>query len=84
MKTLFASVFILLLVVPAQAFEDGQFVQTGPRGSTSRPNLVNPQNGDVAVPTGPNYTNARDGTVYVPAGPNGVIDTRTGSFIPTP
>jgi hypothetical protein len=46
-------------------------------------NLVNPRTGEVMVPTGPNYTGTRDGTVYVPAGPHGVIDTRSGRFVPT-
>ncbi len=64
------------------AFDDGPFVQTGPSHSTPPANLANPRNGDVAVPTGPNFINTRDGTVYVPTGPNGVIDTRSGKFIP--
>jgi hypothetical protein len=48
-----------------------------------RGNLVNPQTGEVIVPTGPNYTGTQDGRVYVPAGPHGVIDTRSGRYVPT-
>jgi hypothetical protein len=72
-----------IFATPAFSSDD-EFVQAGPRGSSPAPNLVNPRNGEVAVPTGPNYTNTRDGTLYVPAGPSGVIDTRSGRFIPTP
>jgi hypothetical protein len=40
-------------------------------------------NGTFYAPAGEGYINTRDGTLYVPAGPNGVINTRTGEFIPT-
>jgi len=48
----------------------------------ARPNVVNPQSGEVLVPVGPNYIGTRDGGLYIPAGPSGVIDANTGQFIP--
>ena len=43
----------------------------------------NPQSGEHYSSAGPGYVSDRDGTYYAPAGPNGVINTRTGAFIPT-
>lgn len=43
----------------------------------------NPQSGEHYSSAGPGYVSDRDGTYYAPAGPNGVINTRTGTFIPT-
>ncbi len=44
--------------------------------------LTNPVTGEFLAPAGPNYVGTRDGRLYVPAGPSGIIDTRTGQFIP--
>lgn len=43
---------------------------------------INPVTGEYYAPAGQGYVGTRDGTYYAPAGPNGVIDTRTGKFIP--
>ena len=45
--------------------------------------LTNPITGEHYTPSGPGYVGTRDGTYYAPAGPNGVINTKTGQFIPT-
>lgn len=44
---------------------------------------INPRTGEFYAPAGQGYVGTRDGTYYAPAGPSGVIDTRTGQFIPT-
>ncbi|WP_340264904.1 tetratricopeptide repeat protein [Sphingobium mellinum] len=56
---------------------------TPPR-STSPSNVgaINPRTGEFYAPSGSGFTSTRDGTYYAPAGPNGVVDTRTGQFIP--
>jgi len=43
---------------------------------------VNPVTGEYYAPAGRGYVGTRDGTYYAPAGTNGMIDTRTGQFIP--
>jgi len=43
---------------------------------------VNPVTGEYYAPSGRGYVGTRDGTYYAPAGPNGMIDTRSGQFIP--
>jgi hypothetical protein len=43
---------------------------------------VNPRTGEYYAPAGSGYV-GRDGIYYAPAGPSGVINTRTGEFIPT-
>lgn len=54
------------------------------RRSTSKPNTgaINSVTGEFYAPAGPGYVGTRDGTYYAPAGPNGVINTRTGQFVP--
>ncbi len=44
--------------------------------------MTNPVTGEFLAPAGPGYVGTRDGRLYVPAGPSGIIDTRTGQFIP--
>jgi hypothetical protein len=44
---------------------------------------IDPSTGYYYSPSGSGYVSTRDGTYYVPAGPNGVINTRSGQFIPT-
>jgi hypothetical protein len=39
--------------------------------------------GELLIPAGEGHIGTRDGTYYTPAGPNGIIDTRTGQFLPT-
>lgn len=51
--------------------------QPPPRGTT------NVTTGEFLAPIGPNFVGTRNGTVFVPAGPNGLINTRTGRFVPT-
>jgi hypothetical protein len=43
---------------------------------------MNSATGETLVPVGRNYVGARSGTLYVPAGPKGVIDPRSGRFMP--
>ena len=43
---------------------------------------IDPATGEYYSPAGTGYVSSRNGTYYAPAGPNGVIDTRTGQFIP--
>ena len=43
---------------------------------------INPYTGEYYAPSGSGYVGTRDGTYYAPAGPNGVVNTRTGEFIP--
>lgn len=43
---------------------------------------INPITGEYYAPSGSGYVGTRDGTYYAPAGPSGVIDTKTGKFIP--
>lgn len=43
---------------------------------------INPRTGEHYSPAGPGYVGTRDGTYYAPAGPNGVINTRTGEYVP--
>jgi len=43
---------------------------------------INTRTGEFLAPAGEGYVGTRDGRFYTPAGPNGVIDTRTGQFIP--
>lgn len=43
---------------------------------------TNPYTGEYYAPAGQGYVGTRDGTYYAPAGPNGVINTRSGTFIP--
>jgi hypothetical protein len=51
---------------------------------TPRPGMFNNVTGEFYAPAaGGDYIGTRDGTLYTPAGPNGVINTRTGEFIPT-
>ncbi|AMK24907.1 tetratricopeptide repeat protein [Sphingobium sp. TKS] len=59
------------------------------RNNRSASPATAPNNGAVDVrtgryyaPAGAGYVNTQNGTYYAPAGPNGVIDTRTGAFIP--
>lgn len=48
------------------------------------PPIVNTVTGEMLNPTGGgHYVGSRDGRLYAPAGPNGIIDTRTGRFVPT-
>lgn len=48
------------------------------------PPIVNTVTGEMLNPTGGgHYVGTRDGRLYAPAGPNGIIDTRTGQFVPT-
>ena len=52
---------------------------------TSRPRAslgVTTSYGEVFMPSGTGFVGTRDGTYYAPSGPNGVIDTRTGQYIP--
>lgn len=51
--------------------------------TTNALGAVNPSTGEFYAPAGQGYVSTRNGTYYTPAGPNGVIDTRTGQFIPT-
>lgn len=51
-------------------------------GNGTHGSLVNSVTGELYVPSGAGYVGTQDGTYYAPAGPNGVIDTRTGQFIP--
>jgi hypothetical protein len=46
------------------------------------PGAINPRTGEFYAPAGSGYVGTRDGTYYAPAGPNGVINTRTGEFVP--
>jgi hypothetical protein len=48
----------------------------------SRSGAVNSVTGEYLAPSGEGYVGTRDGRYYAPAGPNGVIDTRTGKFVP--
>ncbi len=53
-------------------FDDGRYN----RGA------INPRTGEYYAPAGRGYIGTRDGTYYEPAGPAGVINTRTGEFMP--
>jgi len=44
---------------------------------------INVTTGEYLAPAGSGYVGTRDGTYYAPAGSHGIIDTRTGTFIPT-
>lgn len=46
------------------------------------PGAVNVHTGEFLAPSGSGYVGTRDGTYYSPAGPNGVVNTRTGEFVP--
>lgn len=47
-----------------------------------RPGAFNSVTGEYLAPAGKGYVGTRDGRYYAPAGPHGVIDTRTGQFMP--
>jgi hypothetical protein len=82
-----AILVVSVIAVSNSAARGGDLNNSGFVGQGSRAlgtgNLVNPRTGEVMVPIGPNFTGSRDGTVYIPAGPHGVIDTRSGRYIPT-
>jgi len=42
----------------------------------------NPWTGESLMKAGPGYVGTQDGTYYAPAGPKGVVNTKTGEFIP--
>jgi hypothetical protein len=44
---------------------------------------IDVRSGQYYAPAGAGYVNPQNGTYYAPSGPNGVVDTRTGAFIPT-
>jgi len=44
---------------------------------------IDVRTGQYYAPAGTGYVNTQNGTYYTPSGPNGVVDTRTGAFIPT-
>lgn len=44
--------------------------------------ITNTVSGEFLAPVGGGFVGTRDGRLYVPAGPNGIIDTRTGQYIP--
>jgi len=70
---------------PASSVEERRPVGSrSPYGRVPPPNIgaINPVTGEFYAPAGSGYVNTRDGRYYAPAGPNGVIDTRTGQFIP--
>jgi len=48
----------------------------------TRSNIINAQTGEVLTPSGGGYVGSRDGTFYQEAA-GGVINTRTGDFLPT-
>jgi hypothetical protein len=45
--------------------------------------LIDTGSGQYMAPAAGGYTDPRNGTFYAQSGPNGVVDTRTGEFIPT-
>jgi len=67
-----------------QTMDDTDFSQYQ-APATNSPNLgaVNNRTGEYYAPVGLGaYVNVQDGTFYAPAGQHGVIDTRTGRYIP--
>lgn len=55
---------------------------TGPVQKQNR-GAINPRTGEFYAPAGDGYVSTRNGTYFTSAGPNGVINTRTGEFVPT-
>lgn len=51
--------------------------------SPSRHGLIDVRSGQYMPPAAGGYTDPRNGTFYAQSGPNGVVNTRTGEFIPT-
>lgn len=54
----------------------------GGDSSVNNIGAINVRTGQYYAPAGAGYVNPQDGTYYAPAGPTGVVDTRTGAFIP--
>lgn len=68
-------------VQPAPQYRPPQVPQTV---AVPPPPIINTVTGEMLNPVGGgHYVGTRDGRLYAPAGPNGIIDTRTGRFIPT-
>lgn len=55
--------------------------QNAPRRARNS-GAINPVTGEHYPSSGNGYVNPRDGRFYAPAGPSGVVDTKTGQFIP--
>lgn len=49
---------------------------------SGRSGAINPATGEFYAPAGTGYVSTRDGIYFAPAGPNGVVNTRTGEFVP--
>jgi len=92
MKKILVFAVVVALGCPVISIaDDWQIPWAGDRPkNSSRPDrgrdrdaTVNPRTGEALAPISPGYVGTRDGTYYAPAGPSGVINTRTGEFIPT-
>jgi len=59
-----------------------QNIKVRSEATTTNVGAINPHTGEFYAPAGSGYVGTRDGTYYAPAGPNGVINTRSGDFIP--
>ena len=51
--------------------------------SSSSQKLMDVSSGQYMSPAAGGYTDPRNGTFYAQSGPNGVVNTRTGEFLPT-
>ena len=77
-----------------EAFENRRSSATYPSAAATSPpspsfpsptsqGLIDTGSGQYMAPAAGGYTDPRDGTFYAQSGPNGVVNTRTGEFVPT-